>query len=245
MIKIQHTVKDVREWFLEIKKEEEYIVDKSGCKMLEITGATFVADESAIFGKVNEDYVQREITWYETMSRNVNDIPGGAPKEWIRCATPEGLINSNYGWMIWSEENCRQYANVMRELTDKQDSRRAVMIYTRPSMWHEFNAGGMSDFVCTNAVQYFIRGGKLVALVQMRSSDAIFGFKNDVAWQRHVHQKLADDLSLPAGDMIWHAGSLHIYERHFYLIEHYSLTGECTISKSRYDAIYGHQNDKA
>lgn len=219
MITVKHTVKDVREWFKQIKESEEYIIDKSGCKMLEVPGATFIADEPAIFGKVNEDYVKREIAWYQTMSRNVNDIPGGPPTEWVRCATPEGFINSNYGWMIFSKENGLQYINVLRELTDKPESRRAVMIYTRPTMWSDHNAGGMSDFVCTNAVQYLIRQGKLVALVQMRSNDVIFGYRNDAAWQQFVHKKLASELGIEQGEMIWHAGSLHVYERHFNLIK--------------------------
>lgn len=219
MITIQHTVKDVREWFNQLKARQEYVVDKSGCRMLEVVGATFLADEETIFAPVNKDYVQREISWYESESLNVNDIPGGAPKQWLACATKEGFINSNYGHLIWSEKNFEQYANVKQELTKNPESRRAVMIYTRPSMWNEYNREGMSDFICTNAVQYFIRNQRLDALVQMRSNDVVWGYRNDYAWQRHVHRKLAFDLSLPVGEMIWHAGSLHVYARHFELIK--------------------------
>lgn len=218
MIAIKHKVADVREWFKQLKERGEFVTDKTGCKMLEVIGATFVADESAIFGTVNQDYVKREIAWYESMSLSVHDIPGGPPKEWIRCAGSHGLINSNYGALIWSDLNGNQYDHVLSELKEKPDSRRAVMIYTRPTMWSDYNAGGMSDFVCTNAVQYFVRDGALTALVQMRSNDVVFGYKNDKAWQDHVHKKLAVDLDVPVGPMIWHAGSLHVYERHFELI---------------------------
>lgn len=93
------------------------------------------------------------------------------------------------------------------------------MIYTRPSIWNEHSREGMSDFICTNTVQYFLRDGKLIAVVQMRSNDVVFGFKNDKAWQDHVHTNLANDLGVDVGDMIWHAGSLHVYSRHFSLIE--------------------------
>lgn len=218
MIKVDDTVSDVRKWFRELKAREEYVIDKTGCKMIEVVGATFLADDVAIFGKVNEDYVTREIEWYKSMSRNVNDIPGGAPAAWKACASSEGKINSNYGYLIWSEENHRQYDNVWSELTNKPESRRAQMIYTRPSIWMEYNAGGMSDFICTDAVQYFIRNDELVADVRMRSNDVVFGYKNDRAWQQYVHVKLAGDLGLPIGPMIWHAGSLHVYERHWDLI---------------------------
>lgn len=219
MIATKDRVSDVRRWFVDLKERQEYVTDKTGCRMLEVVGATFVADEEAIFGTVNRDYVEREIEWYKSMSKNVNDIPGGAPAAWKACATPEGWINSNYGWMVWSELNHAQYSHVLAELKRNAESRRATMIYTRPSMWNEYNADGMSDFVCTNAVQYLIRDEKLVACVQMRSNDVVYGFKNDKFWQDYVHEKLASDLNVKRGQMIWHVGSLHVYERHFHLIE--------------------------
>ncbi len=218
MIIIQHNVATIRNCLLDLKERKEFITDKTGCQMIEITGATFIADETSIFGTVNQDYVKREIEWYESMSRNVNDIPGGPPKAWAACASEKGFINSNYGFLIWSEENHRQYDNVLNELINKPESRRAQMIYTRPSMWNEFNVDGMSDFICTNAVQYMIRDKQLVAVVQMRSNDVVFGYKNDKAWQDHVHKKLANDLQIAVGPMVWHAGSLHVYQRHFDLI---------------------------
>lgn len=218
MITVSHKVADVRKWFLDLKEREEYVTDKTGCKMIEVVGATFLADEDAIFGTVNRDYVDREIEWYQSMSRNVNDIPGGAPVAWKACAAKDGRINSNYGYLIWSEDNYEQYWKVVAELKKNPESRRASMIYTRPSIWNEYNLDGMSDFICTNAVQYLIRDKKVLALVQMRSNDLVYGYKNDRAWQDHVHKLLAHDLNLEQGEMIWHAGSLHVYEKHFSLI---------------------------
>jgi thymidylate synthase len=219
MIKTDTKVSDVREWFKKLLVHNDFVKDKTGCTMIEVVGASFIADETAIFGEVNEDYVRREIEWYESQSRNVYDIPGSVPKAWIACSDKDGYINSNYGWAIWSSENNNQYRRVKQELTNNPESRRAVMIYTRPSIWDEYNTNGMSDFICTNAVQYFIRNDELLAVVQMRSNDVVFGFKNDKAWQDHVHQKLADDLNCKVGPMIWNAGSLHVYERHFKLVE--------------------------
>jgi Straboviridae dCMP hydroxymethylase len=186
---------------------------------IEIIGARFLADEESIFGEVNRDYVRRELEWYGSQSLNVNDIPGGAPEVWKRVATPDGRINSNYGWMIYSEANGNQYGNVYRELNADRNSRRAVMIYTRPSMHVDQRADGMQDFACTSTVQYLIRDEKLHAIVTMRSNDVVFGYKNDRAWQDHVLRQLADDVGIDPGDIIWQAGSLHVYERHFHLIE--------------------------
>ena len=218
MIHINHRVEDVRNWFRDLKAYEQYVTDKTGCKMIEVVGATFIANEVAIFGTVNQDYVAREIEWYKSMSRNVHDIPGGAPAAWKACASQGGMINSNYGYLVWSDENHEQYKHVLDELKRAPESRRAQMIYTRPSIWNEYNRDGMSDFICTDAVQYFIRNGELVADVRMRSNDVVFGYKNDKAWQDHVHAQLANDLGVPVGTMIWHAGSLHVYEKHWNLV---------------------------
>jgi len=100
------------------------------------------------------------------------------------------------------------------------------MIYNRPSMWDDYNKNGMSDFMCTYSTQYFIRDNKLVTLVFMRSNDSIFGFKNDLGWQTYVSNKLVKDLkgTYPLIEMepiIWHAGNLHIYPRHYKLVEDY------------------------
>jgi thymidylate synthase len=86
-------------------------------------------------------------------------------------------------------------------------------------MWYDYNKNGRSDFMCTNSVQYLVRNDKVHAVVQMRSNDAIFGYKNDRAWQEHVLNKVAQDTGYAQGDIIWNAGSLHIYSRHFGLVE--------------------------
>jgi len=219
MIATRDNVDSIRKLFLRLKKQEQYVTDKSGCKMLEVLGATFVADEEAIFGVVNRNYVDREIEWYKSQSLNINAIQGGAPAAWRAAADPNGWINSNYGWMIWSESNHRQYDHVLNELKEKPKSRRATMIYTRPSIWDEYNKNGMSDFICTSDVQYFIRDGKLLSFVRMRSNDVLYGYKNDKAFQDYVHQSLAKDLGVEVGDMVWHVGSLHVYQKHFDLIQ--------------------------
>ena len=237
MIAIHHRVADVRAWFQDLKERGEYVVDKTGCKMLEVVGATFIADEEAIFGTVNRDYVDREIEWYRSMSRNVNDIPGGPPKAWVAAADPDGKINSNYGWAIWSAGNFEQYENVLKELKENPESRRGVMIYTRPSMWEEYNANGMSDFCCTNDVQYLIRDGKLVSIVDMRSNDVWAGYRNDYAWQDYVRKMLANDLGVELGQMIWHVGSLHCYERNFYLIDGFIKTGRHDLTLNEYKSL--------
>lgn len=213
-------VNDIRQELSNQLKEGRFVTDKTGVKTVEVLNASFIADDPAIFGTVNEDYVQRELAWYKSMSLNVYDIPPPVPAIWKAVATPNGWINSNYGWCIYSHENGNQYINVVSQLKANPDSRRATMIYNRPSMHVEYNRDGMSDFMCTNTVQYVIRDGAVHALVYMRSNDAVFGYKNDYAWQKHVLDEVAADLNIPAGNIYWNVASLHVYERHFDLMEY-------------------------
>lgn len=211
-------VSDIRKQLIQKYKAEDFVIDKSGVQMVELIGATFLADEPAIYGTPNENWHARELAWYQSMSLNVNDIPEPIPAIWKQVATDQGFINSNYGYLIWSDENHNQYDNVLKELQSNPFSRRAEMVYTRPSIWKEYNKDGMSDWICTDSVQYFIRSGKLVAHVRMRSNDLVFGYKGDYAWQRYVQATLAQDLGVDIGDLIWTAGSFHMYERHFPMI---------------------------
>ena len=221
---MNNTLKDIKIQFQQLLKNKQFVIDKTNVKTIEIMNASFIANDSIIFGSVNQDYIKRELDWYKSQSLNVNDIPGGTPEIWKQVSSKDGFINSNYGWCIYSKENGNQYNNVKSELSHNICSRRATMIYNRPSMHIDYNVNGMSDFMCTNAVQYLIRDGKLHALVYMRSNDAVFGYKNDYAWQKYVLQQLVNDLNnnwmnIKEGNIYWNVASMHVYERHFYLVD--------------------------
>lgn len=191
---------------------------------IELIGESFIADEDSIFGDANEDYIQRELAWYLKESLNVNEIPGNVPKIWQDVSAADGSINSNYGYLLKSPGNGSQMKHVVDHLVRDPLSRRAVAIYTRPSIHTEWNHDGMSDFICTNAVNYFIRDGAVHAVVQMRSNDVVYGYRNDIAWQRYALQMVQGNLALRGvevklGEIIWNAASLHIYSRHYHLVE--------------------------
>ena len=223
-------VTNIREQFSLRKRFKDYVTDKSGAKTIEILNASFEANEDHILREPNKDYIKRELEWYKSRSLNVNDIPGETPKIWKDVSSEKDLINSNYGHLIWSADNICQYENVRIELGENPESRRATMIYTRPTIWLDAFKDGMSDFICTNNVQYFIRNKLLITCVYMRSNDAVFGYNNDYAWQEYVRNQLIDDLETDTyirynpGPIYWNVGSLHVYERHFDLIEDYPWT---------------------
>ena len=226
-------VSDIREYFISELASGNVTIDRGGNETIEMLGASFLADEEAIFGTPNEEYIQRELDWYHSQSTNVNDIEGETPQAWKMTGNKHGEINSNYGHLIWSEKYYNQFDRVLDELYFNPNSRRAQMIYNRPSIWHEAFENGKNDFICTNAVTYYIRDNKLHCVVQMRSNDVIFGYKNDYAWQYHVLEKLRGDLNyrnmifyntedpnaIHQGNIYWQVMNLHVYGRHFHLVK--------------------------
>ena len=212
-------VSDIRAKLIQKYKDQDFITDKTGVKTIELIGESFIADEDWIIRKPNYEYIERELEWYESQSLYVDDIPGDTPAIWKQVASRHGKINSNYGYLIWSNENYSQYQNVLEELTANPNSRRAVMIYNRPSMHYDYKKDNMSDFICTYANTFLIRDGKLISHYLMRSNDAVFGYDNDIHWAMHVQKKLASELNVECGDIIWTATNLHVYERHFKFIE--------------------------
>ena len=64
-----------------------------------------------------------------------------------------------------------------------------------------------------------IRDDQLHAVVQMRSNDVIFGYRNDYAWQEYVLEELAIELDIDCGNIHWQVQNLHVYERHFDLVK--------------------------
>ena len=235
-----YNTEDIKQQLIVKYKAGDFRVTKTGVKTVELQNVQFECDKDYIIREPNYDYASREIEWYESQSLNVNDIPGKTPAIWEQCADVNGEINSNYGWMIWSKENGSQYQNCLWQLINDPVTREATMIYNRPSMHVDATANHKHDFCCTYAVQCFLNPINIEKtkentydlpcyalnyIVYMRSNDAIFGFDNDVLWHMHVQKKLCADLSAALNaavfpqKIIWHAGSLHVYERHFKYLE--------------------------
>lgn len=214
------TPSNIRDWFINHRNDPSARNDGT----IEILGASFIATEPTIFGRPNE-YIQRELKWYESMSLKVDDIPGETPAIWKSIAAEDGTVNSNYGYLFWSPENHYQARRVVDMLVRYPETREAVAIYTRPTMHDDAFENGRRDFICTNAVHYELRNGKLNLVVQMRSNDVIFGYKNDYAWQKHTQLWVLDQLhhivpdrQYRAGTIYWQVASLHIYRRHWHYL---------------------------
>ena len=185
----------------------------------ELLHAVFVADKNYIVRKPKEPYQTNELEWFISQSRNVQDLKsfaGFIPKIWNDIKDEDDIINSNYGWCCLSEENGSQFYNAMKHLEKDKNSRRAIMIYNRPSMhkdwsdgrvtkstdkglivkdysWHYLTAKEYSkisgDFMCCQNNHFIIRNNKLVMTVHMRSLDAVYGYNADYIWFDWIFNK--------------------------------------------------------
>lgn len=207
----------------------------------ELIHQVFLADKNYIVRKTKEPYQSNELHWFISQSRNVEDLKsfaGFTPKIWEEIAEIDGTVNSNYGWCCLSKENGSQFWNAMKHLELDRNSRRAIMIYNRPTMHEDWiaNRGNNNlrwqykeseeykklrgDFMCCQNNHFIIRGNKLLMTVHMRSLDAVFGYNADYIWFDFIFDKAVQYLKktypeLERGDMVIYADSVHVYERHY------------------------------
>lgn len=173
--------------------------------------------------KVSKKYLLAELIWYLSGSNTIEMIKEYAPF-WSQIVNEDKTVNSAYGYRIWSAPKYigfDQWKMVQNILLKDKDSRQAIININLPVDYEYDN----KDVPCTLSLQFFIRENKLHLSVTMRSNDVILGFVNDV-FQFTMLQELMmlelrangyHDLSL--GHYYHHAGSMHIYERHFEMME--------------------------
>lgn len=172
---------------------------------------------------VSEEYIKHELEWYNSQDLNIKGHPGiENNKVWKSCATPEGNVNSNYGWCIYSIENNNQFNRCIESILKDNMTKQAVMIYSRPNINEEWNDNihASHDMICTIYTSAILRDGELVLLVHMRSNDIWYGLRNDLAWQQHVQEEIVSCLNAAGveckcGMIIWNADSLHLYDRNY------------------------------
>lgn len=164
--------------------------------------------------KLSLKYIKREFLWYLKGDRYDTSITEHASM-WKGLINTDGGINSNYGQYI-----NRQFDTVISTLKADKDSRRAsIMILSAEHLLSETN-----DYPCTYALNFRIRDNKLKMTVHMRSQDAIFGMGNDAPAFSFVQEMVYVMLKeaypdLQMGEYHHFADSLHIYEKHFKMVE--------------------------
>ena len=199
-------------------------VDARGSKQKELTFYKRVIEDPTDIlisypdRKFNPEYAITEWFWYLSQHKSTENI-GKMAKIWDIIKDDNGECESNYGEYLIPTG---QWHWVINELVNDPDSRRATIAINQP--YHKNK--NEKDIPCTQYLQFFIRDGMLDMGVYMRSNDVVFGFCNDVFTFSLFHQLMCNDLksimgseSLSLGEYHHHAGSMHIYERHYDMVK--------------------------
>lgn len=173
--------------------------------------------------KLNLTYAKKELIWYMQGDPRADWICDYATM-WQKLKQDNGFFYSNYGQYLFNFKQSRdhktQFEFVVDELARDQDSRRAVMVLLQP--YHLFHDN--VDVVCTYAMHFCIWNKHLLMTVLMRSNDAIYGLTNDSFCFWSIYQMVFAMLQekypeLRRGHYTHMANSLHIYLRHFEMVD--------------------------
>ena len=175
--------------------------------------------------KFKPTYAIAEWLWYLSRDRQVKNI-GKFADVWNQIQDAKGECESNYGEYMFNQQagmlpNTTQWEWVRDELIRDRDTRRATITINQPRHKHANN----KDYTCTQYIHFFIRDNKLHLGVNMRSNDAVFGFCNDVWTFCMFQQLMLNDLNAMSirktelGSYYHSAGSYHVYERHWRMMD--------------------------
>jgi thymidylate synthase len=173
-------------------------------------------------------YLEAELKWFLSGKLDITPI---APYSsfWKTICNRDLTANSNYGYYAFFQlTNGRsQFDWCVEKLTQDLYSRQAVINFNQPI--HKYP--GNKDFVCTMGQQFLYRNGQLDSIVWMRSNDFIYGLTYNLPWFAYLHQMMAEKLNLPLGKYSHIASTLHVYEKHYGLLNAlaaYKITPEDT-----------------
>ena len=163
--------------------------------------------------KFSKTYAIAEWLWYLSANPNIDNI-GKFAKIWKQIADENQKVESHYGVYITP-----QWDWVVQELLSDNDSRRATIAINQP--YHK--AKNPKDYPCTQYIQFLIRDNRLHMSVNMRSNDLVFGLCNDIFTfclfqQLMLNELKQNGLDIELGKYFHHAGSLHVYERHYDMV---------------------------
>ncbi|HIL27115.1 MAG TPA: hypothetical protein EYG21_07005 [Nitrospinaceae bacterium] len=209
-------------------KSNGSIVNSRGSKQLERIFVNFIIKDPTQIDilvparKFNKNYAIVEWLWYLSANQKVNNITKLA-SIWGDIQDSYGEAESNYGSYIFPLDPralLSQWDWVIEELEQDPDSRRGTIVINQP--YHKEK--NPKDYPCTQYMHFFIREGKLDMGIYMRSNDAVFGFCNDVFTFSLFHQLMLNHLNdkgmnIKLGCYHHNAGSFHIYERHFKMMD--------------------------
>lgn len=191
----------------------------------------WVADQPSMIGKVNQDWVRRELDWFFNGTDDIMDMEGPVPALFQACAGDDDRVNSAYGYILFGEgDRLPAPPTLFQRVVDSfinegTGTRHAVAIISDRDIHQLAYYNGRNDFICTNALNFMIDAdNRLHIIAQMRSMDAVFGYRADYSmWDALMDFLLmrleeAGIEGLHRGDITFQVANLHVYPRHFQLL---------------------------
>jgi deoxycytidylate deaminase len=162
----------------------------------------------------SQEYLEKELDFYASGSRQLEDAVKMS-KFWSKCSDDGKTINSNYGFLLFHDENKHgftQFEHAINCLRNNPDSKKAVM-----TLYSKEHAYISNDNPCTLIINLYIQGDALNMQVIMRSNDLWYGLPYDLPFFRVVHYTALAMLkrtypNLGLGYHIHQALNLHFYE---------------------------------
>lgn len=231
--------KNFTEAYVDILKDvytsPEFTSSPRGMKIKEILGYQFkiLNPRNRILyvpgRELSVHYMIAELLWYLNGNDSTEWISNYS-SFWSKISDDGKTANSAYGSRIFKphsriaaniDSSWTQWNYIVQELKNDHDSRRAVIHIRSP---HDSILANL-DVPCTLSLQFFLRNDKIHMVTSMRSSDIILGLAYDIPaftiFQELLAVQLTKELGRPIGlGMYTHlSASLHIYERHFKMVE--------------------------
>ena len=186
--------------------------------------------EPVITGYGPRDQIVKAYTEAERVRFDQGDIThmGEISSFWNKIKNPDGTINANYGYMVYhildagnpfysTELPISQWQWAKNRLLLNKDTAQAIMHFNRPKDQYSGNL----DQPCCMYSQFLIRNDLLHYTINMRSNDLWFGTPYNLAYHIELMYRMRDELPWPLGigTLTLNTTSLHIYRRHWKLVE--------------------------
>ena len=211
---------------------------RTGNKVL--YSANWIATNDSMIGEINPDWVRRELAWFNSGSDELADMEAPVPALFQACAGRDGKVNSAYGHILFGASEVLPPAPTLYQrivktfVSEGQESRHGVAIISDRDIHNLARVNGRNDFICTNALNVMIdHDGRLHIIAQMRSMDAVFGYRADYSMWNDLMLRLLIDLNnyadthpefahVKRGDITFQVANLHVYPRHFEMLDRWA-----------------------
>lgn len=233
------------------------IDERTGNKVL--YAASWLADRPSMIGERNEDWVRRELNWFVSASNNLKDMEPPVPGAFQACAGTDGSVNSAYGHILFGcnprndpdpelpEFTAGEHLayRAFKALRDDPATRHGVIIVSDRNVHDLHHKNGRNDFICTNALNFMVEDGtnKLHLIVQMRSMDAVWGYRADYSMWDYLMDNMVTSLErhhegITRGEITFQVANLHVYPRHFNLLERWYEMAEAELTRKVFQEMY-------